>query len=314
MVSKLIYTEIIMIILRIYIFRGGKKMKRKIVAIVVLMLMATTVVSATNGLNLKEKILLTSSMVDAPVWKKGDSWTYQVHEIILNGHHGNYTLAVYNDCTQTYTVTDTTGDNYIIKVTSKNLVGNASYILSGHLYRFKFTKLTRWTMEFHLRKTDLALVYEWWQWKGFVFWLYGKIGLPLPAQYELVVNHTYSPPMIYMPFPLTPGTNGTLPNSQGAGTGKCSLYWGYITLFSGPDIINSRPLHYTCEMTNITVPAGHYDAYNVSETYSLYAYYRSYYVPEVGNFAKRSVKTDYGYTSWLTFIQEMDLVSTTYTP
>ena len=105
-------------------------MKNKIVGIVILMLVATTVVSATN-INVKEKIQPTSSSVDVPVWKKGDSWTYESHEIRYKyDSNGTLWYTLYHNCTSTFTVTDDVGDNYTVKMTSTNNRGGS---LLAHL-------------------------------------------------------------------------------------------------------------------------------------------------------------------------------------
>jgi hypothetical protein len=287
-------------------------MKKKIVGIVIFMLVATTVVSAIN-VNVEEKIQPTSSGVDVPVWKVNDSWTY--NEQHLNHlYNANNTLWYlwYHNCTSTYTVTDTTGDNYTVTMTSTNNEGRAT-IGSVHL---KFTKYTKFTRELKLRKTDLTLVSDSWQEKGPVFLLLFNI-VPIPAQYTDAWEFTYSIPDVSLPFPLTAGTNGTLPNASSTGHEKCSLYWGLITLYNWPDIYGySGDQNYTCEMANISVPAGSYDAYNVSKesTYGLgHAYTWSYYVPEVGWMAKQINDADSDASGNPGYIFKSELVSTTYT-
>ena len=124
-------------------------------------------------------------------------------------------------------------------------------------------------------------------------------------------------PEILLPFPLNAGNHGTLPNASFTGHEKCSLYWGLITLFNWPNLYGYTGVqNYTCEMANITVPAGNYSAYNVSagSTDGLgHSFTWSYYVPEVGWWAKQiSVATD---NSGIPVrIYKCELVSTTYTP
>ena len=289
-------------------------MKNKIVGIVIFMLVATAVVSATN-LNVKKDIKPTESSVDVPVWKKGDSWTYEEHraQFTYNTNGTSHSIFYFN-CTTTYAVTDTTGDNYTVKMTSKN---NQGRITIGS-FRCKFTQFYKYSQELQIRKTDLAEAQSMYQWKGPVFWLIGKIGLPLPAQSQTKGENINTPPMTLMPFPLTAGTNGSLPEIHHTGFEKASLYWGLYLLEDIPEVSwYTGPCTYTCEMANITVPAGTYDAYNVSAIHNAggkHDYWRTYYVPEIGNFAKQSLNIDWDTTGKPYWIQEINLVSTTYTP
>jgi hypothetical protein len=251
--------------------------------------------------------------VDVPVWKVGDSWTYN-EQYINHLYTANGTLAMlwYHNCTSTYTVTDTTGDNYTVKMTSTNNEGSQ---INGWL-RLKYTPFTKLTGEFLFRKTDLAYMRESTTEKGFVIWRIGKIGLPLPAQFRDTWGDSYTPAGIVFPFPLTAGTSGTLANNSWAGHEKSSLYWGLIKIIDSDYSGYSGEQIYTCEMANISVPAGTYDAYNVSveSTNGLgHSSSWSYYAPEAGWFVKQYIydenengKPGFGF--------ECELVSTTYTP
>jgi len=272
----------------------------------------TQLPSSTN-INVKEKIQPTSFGADVPILAVGDSWTYN-EQYINRGYTENGTVWMqwYHNCTSTYIVTDTTGDNYTVKLTSKNNEGR----LTWGAMRLKFTPLTKLTGEFIFRKTDLAYVRDSYTEKGFVFTLIGKIGLPFPAQFSDTWGASYTPAGIVFPFPLIAGTNGTLANHSWAGHEKSSLYWGLIKMFDGDYSGYSGEQNYTCEMANITVPAGTYDAYNVSveSTFGLgHSIYWSYYAPEAGWFVKQYVynEDEFGRPGW---IFECELVNTTYTP
>jgi hypothetical protein len=288
-------------------------MRKKIVGIVVLMLVATAVVSATN-LNVKEKIQPISSSVDVPIWKVGDSWTYNWHELNYKyDTNGTLWYTSYHNCTLTMLVTDDTGDNYTQKWTSTNNEGRAT--ISS--YRLKFTPFIKYTGGLVCRKTDLAGLSEIHQEKGFAFWLIGNI-LPIPAQYNHLSEWIYKTAVIYLPFPMNAGTSGTFPSYQYSYQEKSLLYWGLISLFNWPAknyTASSQPYH--CEMANITTSAGIFNAYNVSEekSYGLghYSCWR-YYVPEVGNQAKIHINSDWDTLGNPGTIVELELVSTTHTP
>ena len=70
-------------------------------------------------------------------------------------------------------------------------------------------------------------------------------------------------------------------------------------------------------MANITVTAGNYNSFNVTAVHDsggIHDYWRSYYVPEIGNFVKRSINIDYDSSGKPWWIDELELISTTYTP
>jgi hypothetical protein len=288
-------------------------MRNKIVGIVVLMLVATTVVSATN-MNVKEKIQPTSSSVDVPVWQKEDSWTYNYHWVNYKyDSNGTLWYTLNYNCTMTSVVTDDTGDNYTMKETSTNIDGRATI----GKYQLKFTPFTKKTNDVIFQKIDLGCFSEIQQEKGLVFWLIGNI-LPFPAQYQHIFEYSDTPAYRFLPFPLNAGTNGTIPGGSQIWREKASLYWGLISLFDWPEKTNTYGgTHYHCEMANITVPAGTYNAYNVSIdlSYGLGRYHVwRYYVPEVGNQAKLYFSSDWDNTGKPGTIVEFELVSTTYTP
>jgi hypothetical protein len=252
--------------------------------------------------------------VDVPIWKQGDSWTYELRS---QCYTYNTNGTVYSTClenaTETWTVTAVNNDNYTLQIIDNNISGKFYF----GPYRWIFTKFMKTTWEDILRKTDLAEIQNTWVFKGLIFWLISKLNLPIPAQFSVSTQNIYSPPQTLMPFPLIAGTNGTLPNVHTTGYQKCTLYWGLITPYNIPNVSgDTGSRKYTCEMENITVPAGAYTSYNASVTYNsglIHDYWRSYYVPEIGSFAKRSVHIDYAYNKPY-LIQEWNLVSTTYTP
>jgi len=269
-------------------------------------------VSSTQKNN--EMVNPTQYSVDVPVWKKGDSWTYNFHELEYK-YDSNDTIwyKVYHNCTLTYKVTDATGDNYIIKATSTD---NEGRVTIGK-YQLKFTPFTKYLGETIIRKTDLAVLRDVQQKKGFVFWLVGNI-FPFPAQYNSVREANYTSGYQALPFPLNAGTPGTIPGTNQIVQEKGALYWGLISLFDRPAQTSFiSPTDYNCEMANITVPAGIYNAYNVSiELHYGMGHYTSwrYYVPEVGWQAKLHFNADYDTSGKPGIIAELELVDFNYTP
>jgi hypothetical protein len=288
-------------------------MKKKIIGIFVCMLLiATAIVSATNVK--EENIETTSNEVDVPVWKVGDTWTYDEHyNEIAYRDDGTPGLIWFHNCTSTYTVMDDTGDTYIVKLTSENNEGS----FTAGPYRFKYTRFTKLIQELEHRKTDLAYMRWFHQEKGFVIWLLGRIGFPIPAHFSLATEASFDPANELIPFPLSAGKNGTVPGYKMSGHSKVSLYFGLFKL-SDSDFSYDVPAHeYMCEMANISVPAGTYEAYNISSDFyfgSAHNYSYDYYAPEVGYFVKLIAHNDWDESGKPALNYHHELISTNYEP
>jgi hypothetical protein len=150
-----------------------------------------------------------------------------------------------------------------------------------------------------------------------VVWLIGNIGIPIPATYKRTWGSVYTPGAIILPFPLTAGTQGTLPGYSYTYEETCSLYW-LIKLIDNPvDSFTATSQQYHCEMANITVPAGNYNAYNVSVDLQFGAGHLHswrYYVPEVGFMGKQYGDWDYDTSGKPAAHYEWELVDFNYTP
>jgi len=288
-------------------------MKRKIVGIFVCMLLTATVVSATN-FNKKNNIQTAVSTVDVPEWEVGDSWTYnEMYNQTWYDKNGDIFFQWYHNCTNTYTVTAEIGDTYTVEVISSNDEGSLRY----GSYRLKFTPSVKFIETFECRKTDLAYIRYAHQEKGFASLSYGKIGLSIPAQYYDIWEASFAPGLVYLPFPFTAGSNGIIPICAEDGHENMGLYWGLINFIYTDFHFFFLPLNYTCEMAEITVPAGTYNAYNVStDIYfgSSHNYTRIYYVPEVGYYVKYIDHKDSRDPGKPTEDYKYELVSTTYKP
>lgn len=289
-------------------------MKKKIIGgILFLMLVSTMVVSATN-IDVKENHINRSVVVDdsadVPVWEVGDSWIFNEHYYECSYRKdGTIGASWRHNCTSTYTVIDDTGDTYKVELTSENNEGSTNFG-KNQLRHTKFTKLKQ-VLEH--RKTDLAYVRIFHQVKGPVFWLIGKIGIPIPAQYSLDAEWTCEPANELFPFPITQGKTGTFSTFTNIGHQKVSLYFGLIKLGDSDFNYDNPAKDYSCEMDSITVPAGTFDAYKISrEMGSEQNYSYLYYVPEVGFYAKISSHLEKDDSGKTVLNYEHELLSTTY--
>jgi hypothetical protein len=287
-------------------------MNNKIIGIFVFMLFSTTIVSATN-LNLNENIQMTISEVDVPLWKIGDSWTYnEKYKEISYNKNGDISYQWFRNCTTSYIVTADTDDSYTLKVSSNNYEGGLKY----GLLQLKFTRFMKFIEELECRKTDLGYISEYHQEKGLAFLSLGNIRLSIPTQYSQIYDALFTPASIYLPFPFTVGENGIIPSCSETGHEKTGLYWGLIKFIDSDFNLNYPTQDYNCEMAQITVPIGSYNTYNISidEHFgSLHNYSWVYYVPEIGYYVKRVVHWEAsGFLPIRDF--KCELVSTTHKP
>jgi hypothetical protein len=277
--------------------------------------MTTISVISVKPIKGMESIHTTAKSAEVPLWAVGDSWTYEEQWGEFTYYpDGSFYFRWFQNSTTTYTVTNTAGDNYTVKITSKNIQGS----IAIGAFRWTFTPAIKYDRELQIQKKDLAEVHRIYESKGPVSLFVGKIRLPIPAQFQVYEKEMCTPPLTLMPFPLSPKTNGTLPLIDHTGYYKISLYWGLLPLLSRPEFrYSTGPFTYSCEMATIEVPAGTYDAYNVTILQNeggKHDSWLSYYVPEIGNCVKRSIHMDWHNTEKPYCIQEMQLVSTTYTP
>jgi hypothetical protein len=270
-------------------------------------------IDISSMLKTNENMAPVNYGVDVPVWEKGDSWTINYYRTEFRYNGSTLWFKHYHNCSLIFTVSDDSGANYTVKITTKNNEGRI--IIDS--YQLKYTKLTKFNAELIMRKTDLGQLSQTYQWKGPVFWLIGGT-LPFPAQFQLGGTVSSIPANVFLPFPFSAGDSGTLPAFHGEAEEKCVLYWGLITLINNPSApYNQGTLPYHCEMANITVPEGNYNAYNVSIDIPIgvHGHYSNweYYVPEKGYVIKQHIsQTDGG--GRLQYNIEAELVSTTYTP
>ena len=289
-------------------------MKKKIIVGTLFLMMVSTMVVSASNIDVKEnniKKTVVVDEVDVPVWGVGDSWTYNENYNQFGYRiDGTPALIWYHNCTSTYTVINDTGDTYTVELTSEN---NEGSILIG-MFRLQFTPYTKLYQKLEHRKTDLAYVSYFHQEKGPVFWLIGKIGLPMPAYYKIDEEDFFEPANELIPFPLSVGKTGTFASYINTGYEKMSLYFGLIKLVDA-DYSNEIPARdYTCNIASITVPAGTFEAYNISRDMgSSQNFSYSYYVPEVGFDAKWVTHTELDSGEPYTNVKA-ELVSTTYTP
>ena len=289
-------------------------MRKNIIGIFIVMLLIGSAIPVFGAIeqNLEiENMRISSFNDEVPVWEIGDSWTFN-ESINSFGYLEDGTLFYvwYLNCTCIYTVIDDTGDTYTLEMISENNEGIFNW---GEFYKLKFTPFYRVTQEIEYRKEDLAILSISTQEKGLVIWSFGNIGIPIPAYFSDVWEKSFTPGYEYIPFPLTEGKTGTLPSVMQTGHETISLYFGLLKLADYDFSFETPAKDYICELSSISIPAGNFDAFNIStDEGSEQNYSYVYYVPEVGFYAKYS--SHYEWFEKPVLNEAYELISTTYIP
>ena len=106
-------------------------MKSKLIGLLICIMLLTTLLAAAKPatkieLNPTSKTqTAVSTMVDVPVWKIGDTWTYQINDISINYTTGTQSVLLYGSITELpLEVTNATGDFYTLSfATTMNGIG-----------------------------------------------------------------------------------------------------------------------------------------------------------------------------------------------
>jgi hypothetical protein len=290
-------------------------MKNKIVGIVILMLVATTVVSAIN-VNVEEKTQTTASEADVPLWKVGDTWTYDAHIYMAASPNviDDMVLDVRGELV--LEVSEVTGETYQLTGLMKPLTGTVD--IPGNL-GFRLTRISSFTSNLEIQKTNLSLRHHDYTMKGICLLTLGPIPLLIPIQMQTYKKTEFGPMWEILPFPLYDGKTGDYDNSTYNEEWKTTMFWGLIPIASGTSNYSwvGGEAPYNCKADSITVPAGTYDVYNVSCYLDFGTggqdYYFSNYAEDVGNIVSGIYNLDFGNGNTAFFI-ELGLKSTTYEP
>jgi hypothetical protein len=283
-------------------------MKGKILGIGICMLLITTTIVTATTIDAEINIGLTSYVAEVPVWEKGDSWTYEMEQIVRSDL--NETMAYTLTCDLVLSVVDDTGDYYTLEGIGEpvSAIGNIGKL------GLKNSRLSSFNVDLVVRKSDLAVSSYSYLGKGIFFVMLGPIIIPFPIQLAVWRNSEFTPDRSILPFPLYDGKNGTFDSVLIEEDWGTTMYFGLITVEAGNVSWHSTANDYNCTAELITVPAGIFNAYNVSIANQQWNHIFLHYNATVGNAVKISTQWINGdwHDWWL--LQEMELKSTTYVP
>ena len=242
-------------------------MKQKIIEILIIMLLIGTAIQAI-GTNMDE--------VEVPIWEIGDSWTYDC-TFYQCAEDDSMSSEFLSDLT--FEVVDIRNELYILEGTSESLSGITN--LMG--LDLKFTQITSYIADLHIRKSDLGISYHKFTMDGLFFPLFGSITFPLPIMMKYIVESDVDPVFLISPFPLFDGKEGKTLDTMIFQNAKLSLF-NILTLAEFSDIVFPLgPYHYEVNDDEDTVEAGTFDVLNISFSGGGDYHYFNY-ASEVGNF------------------------------
>ena len=281
-------------------------MRKKIVGIFVCMLLIATMAIPISALNKEYNPNPEPNSADVPVWEVGDSWTYEMTH--FSQDPVNLSRGMDLTCGIIWTVTDDSGENYMLKGKGKKPFSATGWVGSTEIVGPVLGSLKA---EMGVRKADLAIKSFNITIKGYIFIKMGKLVIPVPIHAKDWRFTEFTPHKQILPFPLHDGKNGTFPSVDLEFETGTTMFWGLVELAFAN---NSYPIgdqNYTCYEEQITVPAGTYGAYNVTSA-GHGQYVRIHYNEEVGNIVSLYTKHLSYDVPWL--IIDYKLTSTTYTP
>jgi hypothetical protein len=293
-------------------------MKTKIVGILVCMLLITTLAIPISALNQDYELPVkpTGKTDDVPVWKVGDTWTYDMTLYIAASPNVTDDMVAEVSGELTYEVVDDTSDSYKLTGLMRPMIGTVD--LPGNV-DMRLTRLSSYSSNLEVNKADISIINHEFLMKGIVLLTLGPIPLPIPIQIQSWKLTEIDPAFNLMPFPLYDGKTGTLANSTITEQMETSLFWGLITVEKKDDIeFYTGDVDYTVASESITVEAGTFDVFNVSAELPFgeqgLDIYRSYYAEDIGNVAKSLIHIDYAETGETYYLMGLELKSTTYEP
>jgi hypothetical protein len=292
-------------------------MKTKIIGIFVCMLLIASLAIPISALNrdVEPPFQPTGKSVDVPTWEVGDSWTYTTDIYTAASPNVTDGMVVEVSGEITFEVVDDSGDTYTLTSTARPMAGAID--LPGNI-DIRITRLSSYSAELEVQKSDLAIISYDLTMKGIVLLTLGPIPLPIPIQMQNSRLTEFTPALNMTPFPLNDGDSGTIGNFIVTEQGEVSMFWGLIPIIQDDIEWPLGKQEYTCTFESITVPAGPFDVYTVEAEQHWgnmgHNWCNSYYAEDVGNVVKISVNIDHGSTEVSYYNIEMELVSTTYEP
>lgn len=269
-------------------------MKTKILGIMVCMLVILSAVAIAEPTRIKQISNVTTNFDDdVPTWSVGDSWTYILDEISIDYNVSGQKLLIDGMVDDfTWTVSDTSGSNYILDITGKITAVYEIYVSSPSMTlwvsgTFK-PMLTRITGTISFTKSGLELVDLSAEIKGISMAKIYPIPISLPIPFKLTIDIDFNKAFPLFDFPLVEPTKSWI--AFGIEADVNLSIGGIFGLIQVPvNLPSNYPLIlFECEgKQDITVQAGIFSSYKITPI--LGDFFEYHYAPSVGNIVKIQV-------------------------
>ncbi len=271
--------------------------KNAIICLLVFMLVIPSFIATANNI---ETIRPTSNQSDdVPIWNVGNSWTFSISEFSVDYTYGDLSIVMNGKIDDfKWTVSDTSGSNYIVDVEGKVTATFAgAFPLGENVINVEGDikpNLNKITGKIIFTKTHLEIVDFNAEIKGIANVKILPLSFKLPLPIKIIANADLSTVFPLFNFPLhllkfwnMPEMDIDLHTAFGGILGLIQIPISFYTHYSW------TPLAFSILVQeSITVPAGTYDAWRIQSIIG--DFFEYYYAPAVGNLIKIDVNMPRG--------------------
>lgn len=268
-------------------------MKYKLLAFSIIIIFLINIAAVANPVSNDPKENKTANLDDpVPTWTVGDTWTYTFNSIIVDYSYNDlkvYMTGRIDDFK--WTVTDTSGEDYIVKLSGKITVNSydiylpfASTVL--HITGSIKPQLTSLSGNIVFTKSDLELKDLSASLTCITAAKISPLFFPIPIPIKLTLDSELSTLFPLFDFPLFSHKFWSLPSV--VITSKINI-GGLFGIFKYPITIQTSyswtPFAFHCKpKVDVTVEAGTYNAYDIESTF--FGMFEYFYAPSAGNIVK----------------------------
>jgi hypothetical protein len=227
-----------------------------------------------------------------PIWNVDDSWTFTINEFTSNYDTESLRIIITGDIQDfQWTVSEVSSTDYTVDFKGKLTADYFEFFVASDASSLQVTGsmrplLTRLSGNIVFTKSDLEIKDINAELRGISMAKIAPIPIALPIPFRITLDGELSTVFPVLDFPLFAGKYWALPNI--AATMNIEI-GGILGLVKIPMTFYTTypwiPLAFNCKpMTEVTVTAGTFDAYEISSTwFSMFEYY---YAPNVKNIVK----------------------------
>jgi hypothetical protein len=264
-------------------------MKKMLISIGIVLIIITSSISIAYPI--KKTATSTVLSDDVPTWSIGDTWTYTINDFTIDFTTSGQRLYMDGRIDDfTWSVRSTSGSDYLIDFSGELTVdyilfysGGSSTIYVIGTFTPALTTVTG-TLTFTQSSLEIKDVTA--DIRGISMATIDPIPFALPIPFKITVDTELSTDFPILDFPLFNNKLWDLPNINVVADASFGGLFGLVsfpvTFTTGYSWI---PFAFHCKpQTSVTVPAGTYNAYEISSLFG--SFFEYYYAPTVGNIVK----------------------------